>query len=216
MIVLKDVCMRYATRQGRRLVLDHVNMQLSPGEKIGILGRNGAGKSTLIRLIGGIERPSSGAITRQMAVSWPLAFAGGFQGSLTGVDNIRFICRIYGADFAEIMPKVEDFSELGAYLREPLKRYSTGMSARLAFGISLAIDFDCYLIDEVTAVGDKRFHEKCQTELFDKRKHKSMIIVSHMPSQIFSHCDKAAVLHAGKLFSFDNVSDAYEFYQAEG
>jgi capsular polysaccharide transport system ATP-binding protein len=196
------------------VVLNKLNFTINPGEKIGILGRNGAGKSTLIRLISGAELPSSGRISRRMSISWPLAFAGGFQGSLTGLDNIRFICRIYGVDAAPVIPQVEDFSELGVYLGEPVKKYSSGMRARLAFALSLAIDFDCFLIDEVVAVGDSRFHAKCNTELFEKRKDRAMIIVSHQHEQIVAHCDKAAVLHKGELACFDNVADAYEYYQA--
>lgn len=213
MIVLEDVCKRYSTRQGSRLVLDHVNLTIHPGEKIGILGRNGAGKSTLIRLISGAEMPTSGRVKRNMTISWPLAFGGGFQGSLTGLDNLRFICRIYGVDIASAIPRVEEFSELGVYLGEPVKKYSSGMRARLAFAISLAIDFDCFLIDEVVAVGDSRFHQKCEVELFEKRKDRAMIIVSHQPEQIVLHCDKAAVLHEGKLHCFDDVNHAYEYYQ---
>jgi capsular polysaccharide transport system ATP-binding protein len=214
MIVLENVTKRYSTRQGSRVVLDRINLVIHQGEKIGILGRNGAGKSTLIRLISGAELPSAGRVQRDMSISWPLAFTGAFQGTLTGLDNLRFICRIYGADIEAAIPRVEEFSELGIYLREPVKKYSSGMRARLAFAISLAIDFDCFLIDEVVAVGDSRFHEKCEIELFEKRKDRAMIIVSHQAEQIVSHCDRAAVLHDGKIHCFDDVSHAYEFYQA--
>lgn len=214
MIVLDNVTKRYNTRQGSRVVLDNINLTINLGEKIGILGRNGAGKSTLIRLISGAEMPTSGHVRRHMSISWPLAFAGGFQGSLTGLDNLRFICRVYGADIESAIPRVEEFSELGIYLGEPVKKYSSGMRARLAFAISLAIDFDCFLIDEVVAVGDSRFHQKCEIELFEKRKDRAMIIVSHQPEQIISHCDKAAVLYGGKIYCFEDVNHAYEFYQA--
>lgn len=213
MIRLNQVSKRYSTRAGSRLVLNEVDLQIQRGEKIGILGRNGAGKSTLIRLISGAEHPSSGHIERGMSISWPLAFTGAFQGALTGLDNLRFICRVYGADIEQAIPKVESFSELGVYLGEPVKKYSSGMRARLAFAISLAIDFDCFLIDEVVAVGDSRFHQKCETELFEKRSDRAMIIVSHQPEQIINHCDKAAVLHEGRLHCFDDVNHAYEFYQ---
>lgn len=214
MIVLENVTKRYSTRQGSRVILDNVNLTIHPGEKIGILGRNGAGKSTLIRLISGAELPTSGHVSRQMSISWPLAFAGGFQGSLTGLDNLRFICRVYGVDIESAIPRVEEFSELGIYLGEPVKKYSSGMRARLNFAISMAIDFDCFLIDEIVAVGDTRFHKKCDIELFEKRKDRAMIIVSHQPKQIVTHCDRAAVLHEGKLHCFDDVNHAYKFYQA--
>lgn len=213
MIQITDLLKRYHTRHGEVTVLDHVNLTIKPGEKVGILGRNGSGKSTLIRLISGAEQPTSGSILRTMSVSWPLAFTGGFQGSLTGLDNLRFICRIYGVDADSRIDYVQDFSELGNYLREPLKTYSSGMRARLAFAISMAIDFDCFLIDEVIAVGDSRFHEKCQIELFEKRKYRTMIIVSHQHEQIATHCTKAAVLHGGNLYNFEDVNAATSFYQ---
>jgi capsular polysaccharide transport system ATP-binding protein len=213
MITLDNVSKVYDTRQGPRTVLDGLNLRIAKGEKIGILGRNGAGKSTLIRLISGVELPTHGHIHRGISVSWPLAFGGAFQGSLTGLDNVRFICRIYDAPIAPALAFVEDFSELGSYLREPVKKYSSGMRARLAFAISMAVEFDCFLIDEIVAVGDSRFHEKCHVELFEKRKDRAMIIVSHNADYIRQHCQHAAVLVAGKLHSFDLVEDALSYYQ---
>lgn len=213
MITLHNITKQYDTRQGARTVLDGINLCVAKGEKIGILGRNGSGKSTLIRLISGAELPTTGHIQRDLSISWPLAFGGAFQGSLTGIDNLRFICRIYAADIESAIPYVEEFSELGAYLREPVKKYSSGMRARLAFAISMAIEFDCFLIDEIVAVGDSRFHEKCRIELFEKRKDRAMIIVSHDPSYIRAHCDRGIVLLDGKLHSFPNISDAISFYE---
>ncbi|WP_107312481.1 ABC transporter ATP-binding protein [Burkholderia metallica] len=213
MIELEGVCKDYRTRQGTRRVLNKINLQVRRGEKVGILGRNGAGKSTLIRMISGAELPTSGRIRRSMQVSWPLAFGGAFQGSLTGMDNLRFICRVYGADAKAAEPFVQEFSELGYYLREPVKSYSAGMRARLAFAISMAIEFDCFLIDEIVAVGDSRFHAKCHHELFERRKDRALIIVSHDASYIREHCDRAAVLVAGKLHAFDVIEEAYAFYQ---
>ncbi|AGK48507.1 MULTISPECIES: ABC transporter ATP-binding protein [Burkholderia] len=213
MIELERVCKDYHTRQGMRRVLNQIDLNVKQGEKVGILGRNGAGKSTLIRMISGAELPTSGRIRRGMQVSWPLAFGGAFQGSLTGMDNLRFICRVYGADPKAAEPFVQEFSELGYYLREPVKSYSAGMRARLAFAISMAIEFDCFLIDEIVAVGDSRFHAKCHHELFERRKDRSLIIVSHDASYIQQHCDRASVLIEGKLHSFDSVDDAYAFYQ---
>ena len=212
MIQVTDLVKRYHTRHGDVTVLDHVNFMVNPGEKIGILGRNGSGKSTLIRLISGAEQPTSGSIRRGMSVSWPLAFGGAFQGSLTGLDNLRFICRIYGVTTEDKIPFVQDFSELGRYLKEPVKTYSSGMRSRLAFAISMAVEFDCFLIDEITAVGDSRFHDKCQYELFEKRKDRAMILVSHDPGFITAHCDKAAVLTAGTFHNFDRVDEAMAYY----
>ena len=213
MFELGDVSKDYHTRQGRRRVLDTINLQVRTGEKIGILGRNGAGKSTMIRMISGAELPTEGKIRRNMSVSWPLAFGGAFQGSLTGMDNLRFICRVYGADPKAAEPFVQEFSELGYYLREPVKSYSAGMRARLAFAISMAIEFDCFLIDEIVAVGDSRFHDKCHHELFERRRDRALIIVSHDSGYIREHCDRAAVLVQGKLHTFDDIEDAYTFYQ---
>ncbi|MDD2465382.1 MAG: ABC transporter ATP-binding protein [Desulfobulbus sp.] len=213
MLILNNVSKAYQTSKGPRTVLKNINLTVHPGEKIGILGSNGAGKSTLIRLMGGAELPTSGTVQRKMSISWPLAFSGGFQGSLTGLDNLRFICRVYGLDVAPRIPRVEEFAELGTYFYEPIRSYSSGMRARLAFAISLAIDFDCFLIDEVTAVGDARFHKKCEIELFQKRKDRAMILVSHQPTQIKLHCDRAAVLQGGQLHCFDTVQDAFHFYQ---
>jgi capsular polysaccharide transport system ATP-binding protein len=213
MIYIKNVTKQYGTRQGPVTVLDDVNLTISPGEKVGILGRNGAGKSTIIRLISGAEQPTSGHIRREMSVSWPLAFGGAFQGTLTGLDNLRFICRVYGTSADDKIAFVQEFSELGRYLREPVKSYSAGMRARLAFAISMVVEFDCFLIDEIVAVGDSRFHEKCRIELFEKRKDRAMIIVSHDADYVRQHCDHAAVLVKGKLTAFEHVDDAFNFYQ---
>lgn len=212
MIRLTDISKVYGTRGGPAHILRDVNLTVERGERVGILGGNGAGKSTLIRLISGAEFPTGGTIERDMSVSWPLAFGGAFQSSLTGYDNLRFICRIYGVDPEDRIGFVEEFSELGIYLREPVRSYSSGMRARLAFAISMVIDFDCFLIDEIIAVGDARFHEKCNHELFVKRADRAMIIVSHSPAYIHEHCNRAAVLNGGLLSHFDSIDEAYDFY----
>lgn len=202
----------YQTASGPFSVLDGVDLTIEPGETIGILGRNGAGKSTLVRIIGGAEKPDAGTIERTMSVSWPLAFSGGFQSTLTGLDNLRFICRIYGTDPEACLPFVYDFTELGVYLKEPVRTYSSGMRARLAFAVSMVIDFDCYLVDEIVAVGDSRFQAKCHEELFVKRADRALIIVSHDPGFIMANCDRAALLIDGKLKQFATVESAYDFY----
>jgi capsular polysaccharide transport system ATP-binding protein len=212
MIQLDGVCKDYGTRRGARRVLDRVSFTLERGRHIGILGRNGAGKSTLIRLLSGAEYPTLGRIHRGMSVSWPLAFTGAFQPNLTGIDNLKFICRVYGVDWRDKLPFVEDFTELGLYLREPVLHYSAGMMMRLAFALSMAIEFDCFLIDEGMAVGDKRFGDRCHEELFVKRKDRAFILVSHDPNVVRLYCERAAVLHSGKLHEFGNVDDAYAFY----
>lgn len=212
MIRLENISKSYATRGGPVQVLHDVNLTIGFGERVGILGGNGAGKSTLIRLISGAEAPTSGSIERDMSVSWPLAFGGAFQGTLTGYDNLRFICRVYGVDPVDKIDFVEKFTELGIYLREPVKTYSSGMRARLAFAISMVIEFDCFLIDEIIAVGDTRFHEKCHRELFVRRSERAMIIVSHSATYIQEHCTRAAVLVKGELVSLDTLDEAFEYY----
>jgi capsular polysaccharide transport system ATP-binding protein len=215
MITLTGVNKVYPTRSGPVQVLRDLNLTVGEGERVGILGRNGAGKSTLIRLISGAELPTSGQIYRNMSVSWPLAFGGAFQGSLTGYDNLRFICRIYGVDPDDKVPFVQEFSELGIFLWEPVKTYSSGMRARLAFAISMVIEFDCFLIDEIISVGDARFHEKCDHELFVKRADRAMIIVSHDPTYIRAHCSRAAVLIDGQLHNLPSIDQAFEFYHEQ-
>jgi capsular polysaccharide transport system ATP-binding protein len=212
MITLTDVSKSYPTRQGPVPVLDRVSLQVAPGEKVGILGRNGVGKSTVIRLISGAEQPDKGSVDRTMTVSWPIAFGGGFQGTLTGLDNLRFICRVYGVDPEDKIAFVEEFTELGRYLREPIKSYSSGMRARLAFAISMVIEFDCFLIDEVVAVGDDRFTSRCQVELFEKRRDRAMIIVSHNHAYIKQHCERIVLLNNGNFTFFDDMDAAYHAY----
>jgi len=211
-IELVDVTKAYSTAAGKTPILNGVNFALQRGQSIGILGRNGAGKSTLLRIIGGAELPDTGKVERTMSVSWPLAFAGGFQSSLTGADNVRFICRIYGVDPDASMAYVEEFSELGIYLHEPVRTYSSGMRARLAFASSMVVEFDCYLIDEIVAVGDSRFQAKCHQELFVKRADRARIIVSHDANYIREHCDRVAVMLNGKLLDFGSVDEAFDAY----
>lgn len=213
MISIRNLTKVYKTRFGENLVLDDVSFDLAMGERLGILGRNGAGKSTMIRLISGAERPTSGTVQRSMSVSWPIAFGGAFQPNLTGIDNIRFISRIYDQDIERNLRFVEDFAELGPYLREEVRTYSSGMRARLAFAISMIIEFDCFLIDEVGAVGDARFHERCNRELFRNRADRAMIIISHDASYIRDHCNRFAVLHDAKLRLFDEFDAAYAFFR---
>jgi capsular polysaccharide transport system ATP-binding protein len=213
MIVCEDIRKSYPLGHGTKIVLDGIDLVIRPGERVGFLGRNGAGKTTLIKLIGAVEHPTSGKVTRGMTVSWPLGFGGGFQGSLTGYDNARFIARIYGRQYSEIREFVEDFTELGRQLSMPVKTYSSGMRARLAFGLSLAIEFDCYMIDEVIMVGDQNFQRKCHTELFEKRGDRALILASHSEDTIRDYCDRALVLHQGKGRLFEDVELALKVYE---
>ena len=212
MIACERLYKSYPMGHGHKHVLKGLDFHISPGERVGFLGRNGAGKTTLIKLIGGVEMPTSGRVRRNMSVSWPLGFGGGFQGSLTGYDNARFIARIYGRNYSELKDFVEDFTELGRQLKMPVKTYSSGMKARLAFALSLAIEFDCYLIDEVILVGDHNFHEKCHYELFEKRGDRALILASHSADTIREFCTRAMVLQDGRGSMYDDVNEALEVY----
>jgi capsular polysaccharide transport system ATP-binding protein len=214
MISLRDACKSYRAGHERRLILDHVTLDLPSGRSIGIFGANGAGKSTLVRLIAGVEPLDRGRLLRTHRVSFPLGFGGTFHPHLTGRENIRFLARIYGANEAETLDYVERFAELGSYFRAPLETYSSGMQARLAFGACLAIRFDLYLIDEVTAVGDARFRRKC-LEAFEARAAQSdVIIVSHDESTLRAWCDMGAVLHGGQLELYEHLDDAFARHRA--
>jgi capsular polysaccharide transport system ATP-binding protein len=212
-LVVSDLVKIYHTSVGARRILNGISFTLAPGEKIAVLGRNGAGKSTLVKLIGGVEIPTSGRIHRGLFQSWPIAFGGGFEVNMSGFDNIRFIARVYGVPITETIKKVDDFAELGKLLYLPVKTYSSGMRARLAFALTLAIDFECFLIDEVIAVGDQRFHRKCYDALFVERAHRAMIMVSHDLGMIRRYCHKALVLKAGHGRVFEDVDLAISIYE---
>jgi capsular polysaccharide transport system ATP-binding protein len=214
-IRLENVSKHYETRNGTRTVLTNINLQINRGEKVGIIGCNGAGKSTLVRIIGGVTLPDSGNVIRQMRLSWPIGFDSGVQGSMTGLDNVKFISSIYGADPEQVLAIVEDFAELGRYIYESVNTYSSGMKARLGFALSLAIDFDCMLIDESFAVGDQRFKDRGQEELLVKRKDRAMVLVSHEPGMIRDICDTVYVLVKGLLHHFNDVEEAHLFYTEE-
>lgn len=213
MISCQNIKKSYRAGHGRFHVLKGVDLTINKGERVALLGRNGVGKSTLIKQIGGVELPDSGRIIRKMTNSWPIGFNGGFQGSLTGLDNARFIARIYGRSYAEIREFVEDFTELGPSLKAPVKTYSSGMRARLAFALSLAIEFDCFLIDEVILVGDQNFQRKCYEELFDKRADRAMLIASHDMVTIKERCERAILLEDGRALEYDNIDEAVEAYE---
>jgi capsular polysaccharide transport system ATP-binding protein len=213
-IELSDITKAYATRTGSNVVLDRISFSFPPRTNIGILGKNGAGKSTLLRVIAGTEQADSGSIKWRGLVSWPIGFSGGFNGSLSGEENCRFVARIYGADLDEVVGFTMDFAELGEYFYMPVKTYSSGMRARLAFGLSMAIQFDAYLVDEVTAVGDANFQAKCRRAFEERSDRSSVIIVSHQMSTVRDYCKRCAVLKNGKLLVFDSVDEASAEYEA--
>lgn len=211
-IVVRGLVKEFASESGPKRVLDGISFRVGAGERMAILGRNGAGKSTLIKLLAGLQRPTAGVIERGLHMSWPLALGGGFEGEMTGYDNVRFITRLYRADFNRVWDYVQDFTELGRDLHEPMRLYSDGMRMRLAFALSLAIDFECLLIDEVILVGDKRFQEKCHQEIFHRRKHCAMILAAHALDIIEEYCDHALVLKDGRGHVFEDVKMATGIY----
>ena len=212
MIQLDRVFKFYKTERHTKIVLDHVSTTFQSGRSYGLIGVNGAGKSTTLRMIAGLELPNAGRIRRSVRVSWPLGFASGFHPNLTGRENVKFVARAYGEDPRRVILFVEEFSELGDYLDAKVKTYSTGMMGRLAFGLSMAIDFECYLVDEITGVGDARFQQRCSAEFAKRRAVSDLIIVSHAMPTIKSYCDHGAVLVDGQLMMFDSVDKAIEMY----
>ncbi|WP_248310325.1 ABC transporter ATP-binding protein [Bosea sp. 117] len=209
---MTNVVKEYETPVGVKRVLDGVSLEVREGEKLAVLGRNGAGKSTLVRLLGGVETPTVGSVERGLFMSWPLGFSGGVENNMNGMDNIRFICKLYNRPVDHVTAFVEDFAELGRFLYVPVGNYSSGMRMRLAFALTLAIDFECFLIDEVTAVGDQRFHRKCHEELFVKRADRALIMVSHDIGSIRTFCHRAMVLKGGRARIFDDIDLAIRIY----
>lgn len=212
MIQLDQVFNFYKTSGQTKIVLDHISTIFQSGCSYGVMGVNGAGKSTLMRLIAGTELPNSGKIRRSVRISWPLGFAGAFHPLMTGRENVKFVARAYGERLTRVLDFVEDFSELGDYLDAPVKTYSSGMMGRLAFALSMAIEFDCYLIDELTAVGDARFQARCKLAFDERRKRSDLIMVSHGMDTIKQYCDHGAVLVDGQLLMFESVDRALETY----
>lgn len=213
MIILDNVTKIYPSKDGPQKILNGFSGSIKMGVNTGILGKNGAGKSTLFRMLSGSEPPDTGRIIRHGTVSWPLGFSGGFHGSLTARENMRFVSRIYAKDAKELLEFVEDFAELGKYIDMPVKTYSSGMKARLAFGVSMAIDFDYYLIDEVIAVGDAAFKKKCKVVLESRLEKATVILISHSNGLLKEFCDVGGVLHNGDLTMFDNLEAAIEAHE---
>jgi capsular polysaccharide transport system ATP-binding protein len=212
MIQLENTYKYYKVEGHTKVVLNRISARFERGHSYGLLGVNGAGKSTTLRLIAGTELPDSGKIRRNVRVSWPMGFAGGFHPAMSGRENVKLVARIYAQDPRQVLDFVEDFAEIGDYIDAPIKSYSSGMMARLAFGMSMAVEFDCYLIDEILAVGDTRFQHKCKRAFEKRRQNADLIVVSHAMSTIMEYCDKGAVLVDGHLTMYDSVNEACEVY----
>lgn len=215
MFELKNITKSYLTPKGRRYVFRDLSLKIPAGKNIGLIGRNGAGKSTLVRLLGSADVPDSGTIATDKSISWPVGLSGGFQSSMTGRENVKFVSRVYGAVGDAMRQKVayvEDFAEIGSWIDEPVKTYSSGMRSRLAFGLSMAFDFDYYLIDEVMSVGDAHFKRKC-AEVFEERLQKSkVVLVSHSMPEIKKLCDVVLLVRDGGVQIYDDVDEGIKAY----
>ena len=213
MIVLDRLTKSFATSGGRRCLFDGLSLTLPAGARIALIGRNGAGKSTLMGLIAGTLTPDSGRVLRAGTVSWPMGFAGGFAPDLTGRQNVRFVARIYGADTRAADRAVERFAEVGDFFDMPVRTYSAGMRARLAFGLSMAIRFDWYLVDEIAAVGDAEFRAKSVAAFRNQLDGAGLIMVSHAPALLRDFCTSGIVLERGRARIFDRVDDAIAWHE---
>lgn len=215
MFELRNVTKSYLTPKGRRFVFRNLSLSIPPGKNIGLIGRNGAGKSTLMRLLGAADIPDSGSVVTDKSISWPVGLSGGFQGSMTGRDNIKFVCRVYGAvgnDMREKVRYVQDFAEIGDWIDEPIKTYSSGMRSRLAFGLSMAFDFDYYLIDEVMSVGDAHFKRKCAEVFQEKLQQSKVVLVTHNMTEIEKLCDIVLLVRDGGIQVYDDITEGIKAY----
>ncbi len=213
MIELKNIYKAYNLSGIHKQIFEGLNFKFSPDRNYALLGSNGVGKSTLLRLIAGAESPDHGKVIRKGKVSWPMGFSGGFNGSMTGIENLKFVARIYGKDPNAIIDSVNEFSELGNSMKLPIKTYSSGMRARLAFGLSLAIDFDCYLVDEVIAVGDSSFQKKSKKAFQEKFDKSFLIMASHSADIMKDYCDCGLLLDDNGVHFYDTIESMLEAYQ---
>ncbi len=214
MIELIDLKKSFHVSGQRKVVSNGITATLPAGVSIGLLGRNGAGKSSLLRMIAGADTPDSGEIRTTGSISWPVGFGGSFHGELTGAQNIRFVARIYGVDTDELVAYVEDFADLGPHFHAPFRTYSSGMRSRLAFGASMGIQFDTYLVDEVTSVGDAEFRQKSERVFAERMQNAGAIVVSHSLELLGRMCEQGILLEAGELTYYTDIADAIAAYRA--
>ena len=214
MIRFENLSKSYYVRGRRQVVIDDLDLTLPTGRSLALLGRNGAGKSTLMELIAGTLRPDRGRVWSDGTISWPVGLSGSFHRELTGAQNVRFIARVYGVDTDELVEFAREFAELGDHFDMPMRSYSSGMKSRLAFGVSMGIPFDTYLVDEATSVGDKRFKTKSRAVFRARMQSASAILVSHSMSQVREYCDTGVVLHQGRLRYFEDLEEAIDYHEA--
>ncbi|MGB5474421.1 MAG: ABC transporter ATP-binding protein [Gammaproteobacteria bacterium] len=215
MIRVRNLYKRYRDHFSHNWVLKDINIDFPTNVSVGILGGNGAGKSTLLRLIAGMDSPDKGKITRNCSVSWPIGLGGGLQGKMTGRQNVKFVARVHGADeeeIAHLIEYVEDFSEIGDAFDKPVRTYSSGMRSRLNFGLSLAFDFEVYLSDEATAVGDRVFKRKAEKAFRDRVGRSSLIIVSHQEGILKDLCQAGVLLTQGSSTWYNDIKNAINAY----
>uniref|UniRef100_UPI004047EF2F ABC transporter ATP-binding protein n=1 Tax=Yoonia sp. TaxID=2212373 RepID=UPI004047EF2F len=208
MITFQHVHKSFDAGGSRKIVANDINAVFPSGVCVALLGRNGAGKSTLMQMVGGTVKPDSGLITVQGSISWPVGFAGSFHRDLTGAQNTRFIARAYGIDTDSLLEFVKDFAELDNHFHMPVRSYSSGMRSRLAFGISIGIPFDTYLVDEVTSVGDAAFKLKSRLVFLERLKTSGAVVITHSMLQVRKICDTGAVLENGNLYYYENLEEA--------
>jgi capsular polysaccharide transport system ATP-binding protein len=214
MIQFRKLSKSYLTATSRKVIVDRLDLTLPHGAKIGLLGRNGAGKSTMMGMVAGAVRPDSGSIRRAGAISWPLGLGGGFHPDLTGAQNVRFVARIYGVDTDSLVDYVADFAEIGEFMDMPMRSYSSGMRARVTFGMAMGIAFDWYLVDELTAVGDTRFKRKSLAVFKSRLKDAGVVMTSHSTSTIRQYCTSGLVLEGGRARYFADVEEAIAVHEA--
>lgn len=208
LLTLENVGMHFTVRpdheSGQHTVFEGINLTLSEGDRLGIVGRNGAGKSTLLRIMAKIYAPATGTVTWAPGVTVSLLSLGlGFKNDLTGRDNAYLAGLLQGLtknDAKQSLVSIEAFCELGDYFDEPVKTYSAGMRARLGFATALLNNASVLLIDEVLSVGDKEFKEKAKLALENQfSDRRAIVLVSHTDAQIYNLCDSAIWLDRGGI-----------------
>lgn len=214
MIEFRNLTKSFWVNGHRKVVINDLNLKLPTGKSLALMGRNGAGKTTLLEIIAGIQRPDYGEVITDGTLSWPVGLGGAFHKDLTGAENVRFIARVYGVDTDDLVAFVEDFAELGRSYYMPMRSYSSGMRSRLTFGSSMGIKFDTYLVDEVTAVGDKSFRSKSKRLFRERMKHSSAIMVNHSMGDLRKFCDAGLILEHGKVQYYDDLDEAIAVHEA--